>query len=235
MITRRGFLARARQLANGAALGILGLVGSRRLHAGFTRAEAAPPAQQPLRPPGALPEESFRAACIRCFLCAEVCPAECITFPSRVEGAQPPLERAPGALARPELAPPVWAGDGTPYVLPWKRGCTACMECGQACPTGALRPIAADRVAVRREVRMGVAVIDRKICLPWTRTSWCGACRTICPYREQAIRVDYRGRPTVYPEHCIGCGLCVEICPLRYKAISVRPPFAPDRGQVRAE
>ena len=82
---------------------------------------------------------------------------------------------------------------------------------------------------------MGVAVIDRKICLPWTRTSWCGACLTACPYRGEAITVDHQGRPTVHGEHCVGCGLCVEVCPLRYKAISVKPPFAPDRGAVRAE
>jgi len=82
---------------------------------------------------------------------------------------------------------------------------------------------------------MGVARIDRKVCLPWTRTSWCGACLTACPYRQEAITVDYQGRPTVHAEHCIGCGICVEVCPLRYKAIAVVPPFRPDHGEVRAE
>lgn len=234
-MNRRRFLSWLRKMAHGAALGVVGLAGSRRLVRGLGSAASAPPAQQPVRPPGALPEPQFRATCTRCFLCGEVCPAMCIAFPSRVVGSQPPLRRAPGALARQELAAPVWEGGETPYVLPWESACVLCMKCGEACPTGALRPIADDRETVRREVRMGVGVIDRKICLPWTRTSWCGACLTACPYRGDAITVDHQGRPTVHGEHCVGCGLCVEVCPLRYKAISVKPPFAPDRGAVRAE
>ena len=232
---RRSFLAWLKRMTNGALLGLLGLAGSRRLRRGFSSAEAAPPAQQPVRPPGALAEPDFRAACTRCFLCGEVCLAMCITFPERIEGSQPPLRRAPGAMRRPELAAPVWEAGETPFVLPWESACILCMRCGEVCPTGALKPIDDDREAVRREVKMGVALIDRKVCLPWTRTSWCGACLTACPYRNEAITVDHQGRPTIHPEHCVGCGLCVEVCPLRYKAIAVKPPFAPDRGTVRAE
>lgn len=232
---RRNFLVGLRRALFGAASGLLGLAGARRLRAGFVGAESAPPGQSPVRPPGALPEAEFRASCTRCYLCAEVCPAMCIEFPSRVSGTQPPLRRAPGALERETIVAPVWEGNDTPYILPWKSACVVCMKCGTACPTGALRPIAEDRETVKREVRMGLAVIDRKICLPWTRTSWCGACLTACPYREQAITVDHQGRPTVHAEHCIGCGLCVEVCPIRYKAIAVLPPFRPDRGRLRAE
>ena len=223
------------KLTRAAVAGSLGLVGARLLRAGFVAAEAAPPGQHPLRPPGALPEAEFRAACTRCFLCAEVCPAVCIEFPSRIEGAQPPLRRAPGAMLRPEILAPVWLGDDTPYILPWKRACIVCMKCGPACPTGALRPIVEDRAEIKREVRMGLAQIDRKVCLPWTRRSWCGACLTVCPYRGEAITVDHQARPTVHAEHCVGCGLCVEVCPIKYKAIAVKPPFSPDRGEVRAE
>ncbi len=234
-IDRRDFLGKlalAGQAAVAGGVGLAGLSGVERLPADE---KPAPPAQQPLRPPGALPEPAFRRACVRCYLCAEVCPVSCIQFPARVVGAQAPLERAPGALAREEVAAPVWEAGSTPWILPWERACVACMKCGPACPTGALRPIADDSATVQREVRMGVARIDRKICLPWTRTSWCGACLTICPYREQAITVDHQGRPTVHADKCIGCGLCVEVCPIRYKAISVVPPFAPNRGHVRAE
>ncbi len=234
-MNRRQFFSWLGRLAKAAAAGVVGLAGARWLRAGLLDAEAAPPAQRPLRPPGALPEAQFRAACTRCLLCGEVCSAICIAFPSRIEGAQPPLRRAPGAMERQELEAPVWRGGATPYVLPWKRACELCMRCGEVCPTGALRPIAADRQTIAREVRMGVALIDRKVCLPWTRTSWCGACRTACPYRGRAITVDHQGRPTVHPEHCVGCGLCVEVCPLRYKAIAVDPPFSPDRGSLRAE
>ena len=232
---RRWFLTRVGRFATGLTWGLAGLFGVRRLRAGFVGPAAAPAGQFPIRPPGALPESEFRAACTRCFLCAEVCPVMCIRFPNRIEGAQPPLLRAPGAMEREPTVAPVWDGDDTPYILPWVNACIVCMKCGPACPTGALRPIPDDRDTILREVRMGLAVIDRKICLPWTRTSWCGACLTICPYRGQAITVDYQGRPTVHGEYCVGCGLCVEVCPIRYKAIAVKPPFPPDGGMVRAE
>lgn len=234
-LRRRQFFRSVLRIGRGLAVGAFGLAGLRALRHGFVNAEAAPPGQFPIRPPGALPEDEFRAACIRCFLCAEVCPVMCIEFPSRVEGAQPPLLRAPGAMARPETVAPIWIGDDTPYVLPWKSACIVCMKCGPACPTGALLPIPEDRETIRRQVRMGLAHIDRKICLPWTRRSWCGACLTACPYRGDAITVDHQGRPTVHAEHCVGCGLCVEVCPIRYKAIAVKPPFPPDHGEVRAE
>jgi len=174
-IDRRAFLRWIRRGIDGAILGSLGLIGARRLRAGLTDVVPAPPAQQPIRPPGALPEAEFRATCTRCFLCAQVCPPQCIVFPQRIEGSQPPLHRAPGALERHELAQPVWDGGDTPWILPWERACTLCMECGEICPTGALVPIAEERQTIHDEVRMGMARIDRKICLPWTRTSWCGA------------------------------------------------------------
>jgi len=234
-VQRRQFLASVARVTKGLTAGGLSLAALRLLRGRLVRAEGAPAGQFPIRPPGALPEAQFRATCIRCFICAEVCPVVCIEFPNRVEGAQPPLVRAPGAMERPATIAPVWIGDDTPYILPWKTACTACMKCGPACPTGALVPIANDRQTIKQQVRMGLAHIDRKICLPWTRRSWCGACLTACPYRGEAITVDHQGKPTVHPEHCIGCGLCVEVCPIRYKAIAVKPPFPPDYGEVRAE
>jgi len=109
------------------------------------------------------------------------------------------------------------------------------MKCTEACPTGALKPLSADLNASADKIAMGLAVIDRKICLPWNRRSWCGACYTACPYKEKAITLDFQNRPTVYEEHCVGCGLCVELCPIKYKAISIKAPFYPDSGEERPE
>ncbi|MBW2459348.1 MAG: 4Fe-4S dicluster domain-containing protein [Deltaproteobacteria bacterium] len=150
-------------------------------------------------------------------------------------GAQSEVVRAPGRARRISQRAPVWSGGETPYVLPWRQACVLCMKCGQICPTGALAPIPDEREAIKRATGMGTAVIDRKICLPWTRRSWCGACLTVCPYRGEAITVDHQNRPTIHADHCVGCGLCVEVCPIRYKAIAVIPPFHPDVGDLRPE
>jgi len=234
---RRTFFSWIARAAKGTATGLVGIAAALRLEQALGRVEAAPAAQSPIRPPGSLSENDFRALCTRCFLCGQVCPADCIAFPNRIEGAQPPLLRAPGAMERRSIDPPVWEADDTPFILPWKKACAPvdCMQCGEVCPTGAIRSIRNDKATIGLEVKMGVALIDRKICLPWTRTSWCGACFTICPWRDEAITVDYQGRPTIHAESCTGCGLCVELCPIRYKAIAIRPPFKPDYGMVRAE
>jgi ferredoxin len=232
---RRSFLGWFWRLTRGTAMGAAGLWAATGLRARLVQAAAAPPGQHPLRPPGALPEPDFRRACTRCYLCGEVCTAQAIRFPSRIVGAQPVRDRIPGTTVDLAIEAPVWQGDDTPYVLPWERSCYLCMQCGEACPTGALRPIPSDRATVGREVRMGMARIDRKVCLPWTRVSWCGACFTACPYRQEAITVDHQNRPFIHAAHCVGCGICVEVYPIRHKAIAVVPPFVPDRGYVRPE
>ncbi len=231
-MNRRTFV---RRLGGGIALLagpplLLGLDAGRR---GLSQAALAPTGQHPLRPPGALAEPAFRAACSRCHICAGVCKVGAIQLPEVVLGVQPQLPVPLGSSRRP-MEPPRWQADGTPFVLPWKTACNLCMTCGEACPTGALTPIPADRASVAR-VRMGVARIDPKVCLPWTQVSWCGACLTICPFRGEAITVDHRSRPRIHAEHCVGCGLCVEVCPLRHKAVAVLPEFEPDSGRVRPE
>lgn len=237
MLPRRELLERGWALTKSVVAGVLAYAGIDALKGGLSEAVAAPPAQHPVRPPGAVPEADFYARCTKCFLCGEACASLAIQFPERVVGTQPVMKPPKGVRASentPQEAPE-WHGDGTPYVLPWDTGCNLCMECGKACPTGALQPIENERLVVKEKVRMGVARIDRKICLPWTRTSWCGACHTACPYRNEAITVDYQNRPKVHAEHCVGCGICVEVCPIRYKAIAVVPPFSPDVGRVRTE
>ena len=95
----------------------------------FRRTARAAPGFR-LRPPGALPESDFLAACTRCFKCSNACPNACIKF-SGLEGG---LENA-----------------FTPYIQARDRACILCGECAKACPTGALNSFEAERDAHRTE------------------------------------------------------------------------------------
>ncbi|MBI5366196.1 MAG: 4Fe-4S dicluster domain-containing protein [Planctomycetes bacterium] len=151
-----------------------------------------------VRPPGALDEAAFLAACIRCTLCADVCEPRAI----RLFG--------PGAGHL----------QGTPYIRPETAACNLCLRCGPACPTGALLPLAQKTLA-----RMGTAVVDEALCVSTNGTGICGACYTVCPLRGKAITQGSRFRPTVHPAVCVGCGLCEEACIVkRDKAIRVFSP-----------
>ncbi|MDR2451660.1 MAG: MauM/NapG family ferredoxin-type protein, partial [Candidatus Accumulibacter sp.] len=131
---RRKFLA---GLAGAAGSGCL-LAIFAGLYAHQSRALAA----QALRPPGALPEDEFLAACTRCGLCVRDCPYDTLKL------------AAPG-----DPAP-----TGTPYFTARGVPCEMCEDipCVKPCPTGALDPKLSDIAAAR----MGLAVlIDHENCL----------------------------------------------------------------------
>jgi len=193
---RRDFFRTAAMFGGRAALGGSVLLGFVALRRATTPAAGARGDLGILRPPGALEEHSFLGACMRCTRCVDACEAQCIR------------------LFGPE------AGDahGTPYIASSDKGCTLCLACGDACPTGALVPL--ERM---EDVRMGVAEIDARLCLSLNGTGICGACFTVCPLRGRAITQDMRNAPIVHPDACVGCGLCEEICLVRERrAIRVR-------------
>lgn len=137
--------------------------------------------------PGALLEpEKFIEACIGCGLCGEICPPKCILF-HKNDG---------GSLSN------------KPYIDSAIKGCILCGYCMEVCPTEALT------VTPIREVKMGVAQIDRAACYPWVDKGICGACVSICPFGEKAIDFEFGNfyRPIV-KDGCVGCGQCVEVCP----------------------
>ncbi|MFO0596773.1 MAG: 4Fe-4S dicluster domain-containing protein [Myxococcaceae bacterium] len=168
-----------------------------------------------LRPPGALPPGPFEQACIGCFRCAEVCPTKVIRFPSALS-----LETA------------------TPHLELEDRACVLCMKCTQACPTDALKELALDRDVIAKEVRIGVPVLNRAQCLPWTGRGVCRLCYQVCPYPEKAVEVvGPQKAPLFHADACVGCGLCQEACPESAQAIVIAPlgtePAAPTPGVRR--
>ena len=138
-----------------------------------------PPVSAEVRPPGALmPNALFRAACVRCGKCVSACPHQAI---------RQNMERLPYI-------------DGIPG---W---CFFCMDCGVACPTGALRPVDP------HTSKLGTAVIDPARCLAWTQAE-CHECYDQCVGLRNAIKLDAQKHPIVDVARCNGCGACVTICP----------------------
>ncbi len=206
---RRQFLFDSARMACGAGLLGLGLG----LYAKQSRALPA----LALRPPGALAEEDFLGACIRCGLCVRDCPYDTLS------------------LAKPEA--PV--ATGTPYFTAREIPCEMCEDipCIKACPTGALDHTLTDIDLAK----MGVAVlIDHETCLNFLGLR-CDVCYRVCPVIDKAITLDHQsnqrtGRhamllPTVHSEYCTGCGKCEQACVLQEAAIRVLPP-ALAKGEI---
>jgi MauM/NapG family ferredoxin protein len=139
------------------------------------------------RPPGALPEIEFLAACTRCGACVEICPAHAI-------------RNAPAGAG---------LAAGTPVLEPSIQACIVCVDipCARACPTGALVPPPGGW----DEVQLGVLSLDVDRCITFHGAS-CGVCARACPIGERALAMDAGGRPVLKPEGCVGCGVCVTAC-----------------------
>ncbi len=161
-----------------------------------------------IRPPGALDEKEFLNRCIRCGNCMKVC----IT-----NGLQPVM-----------LETGI-AGLWTPQLVPETGYCEySCTLCGKVCPTAALPSLSVEQ---KHRTSLGLAEIDRTICLPWSRNEQCIVCQEHCPVSSKAIKLQEDSvngavvlRPYVEAQLCIGCGICQNKCPVRpVRAIRVRP------------
>ncbi len=198
---RRRFLVKAAKASSVAVLFGLGL-------AGYGRQASALPAAA-IRPPGALEEPDFLAACIRCGLCVRDCPYDILKLATFSE--QVPY--------------------GTPYFEARKIPCEMCEDipCVKACPTGSLDPALEDI----DEARMGLAVLlDQENCVAFQGLR-CEVCFNVCPLIGKALTIERRHNPrsgkhaffvpVVHSEACTGCGKCEYACIIDEPAIKVLP------------
>jgi ferredoxin-type protein NapG len=179
----------------------------------LARPSLARPAQA-IRPPGALAEDRFLGACIRCGLCVRDCPPQNLKLSTW------------GAGVAADVA------IGTPYFVAREVPCEMCenLPCVKACPTGALDHALTDI----NQARMGTAVlIDEENCLNFLGLR-CDVCYRVCPVIDKAITLEKVSNPrsdrhamllpTVHAEACTGCGKCEKSCVLEQAAIKVLPP-----------
>lgn len=174
----------------------------------YARQSRALPAEA-IRPPGALDEEDFLGACIRCGLCVRDCPYDTLS-----------LAKVGDDVAL-----------GTPYFTARNIPCEMCEDipCIVACPTGALD----HKLENIDDARMGLAVlIDQEACIAFQGLR-CEVCFNICPVRGKAIDIEYRHNqrsgkhalfiPIVHSDACTGCGKCEQACILEEAAIKIMP------------
>jgi len=218
--SRRNFLATSVQSVGLAALGGM-------LWSGYTDSVKASPLV--LRPPGALKEEDFLAACIKCGLCAEAC----VNRDTNVD-KETGKQRA-GTLQMAKGGDPLLIG--TPFFIPTEVPCYMCEDipCVPVCPSGAL-----DMPSLLNEkeeldinkASMGLAVVHKESCIAFWGIQ-CDACYRACPLLDVAITLEYQKNdrtgkhayllPVVQDDACTGCGLCEQACVTEEPAIFVLP------------
>jgi len=217
---RRKFMATTLQSVGLTALGGL-------LWSGYTDEVKA--SSLVLRPPGAIKEDDFLTACIKCGLCAEAC-----------QNRETNVDRETG-LAKEGTLKMAQGGDhrliGTPFFIPTEVPCYMCEDipCVPVCPSGALDQLSVSNEKGELDINkasMGLAVVHKESCIAYWGIQ-CDACYRACPLLGDAITIemqrnDRTGKhtfmlPIVHDDVCTGCGLCEIACVTEKPAIFVLP------------
>jgi ferredoxin-type protein NapG len=153
---------------------------------------------QRLRPPGALQEKQFLAACIKCGQCVQVCPVEAVRLADLDEGF----------------------GVGVPYIDARAQACDfSCdgLQCVLACPTGALT----HEINYSHETDMGIAkVVSPGICLAVQGKGFKGQARGAGFTGMLRYDAVDRWNPIPVRDHPYDlelCDLCVQQCPIEIR------------------
>ncbi|NIW50498.1 MAG: 4Fe-4S binding protein [Gammaproteobacteria bacterium] len=158
---------------------------------------------QPLRPPGAVDELTFRGLCTHCGNCIRSCPYDII---------------------RPDMGQHGITSILSPVLTFDKNYCREnCTRCTRFCHSGAILGVDLDN---KPDTKIGLAKVDMNLCL-LGEDHECSACMRWCPY--SAIRYVFSEEkyllvPMINADKCNGCGACEVACPTSpRKAIRVFP------------
>lgn len=143
-------------------------------------------------PPGSGGFDRLKRLCTGCNLCVARCPTKVLKAAKGeygLEGVMMPVMDFRAGFCDPD-----------------------CTRCGEACPTGAIRPLSRE---AKRTVRIGLAAVDHAKCLSASGREICGLCSRHCPYGALTLKkADKRECPEVDPMKCVGCGACAHVCPV---------------------
>lgn len=154
-----------------------------------------PPRSVPLTPFGSNSVKEFYSKCTACQLCISICPNNVLHPSSSLEHFMQAEMSYTGGYCRPE-----------------------CTKCSQVCPTGAILPILPEE---KTAVHIGIASVDRSLCVVEEQGVSCGNCARHCPAGAIAMvplhpeDPDSLKIPAVNESLCIGCGACENLCPAR--------------------
>ena len=160
----------------------------------------------PVRPPGSVPETQFLQLCIRCGECYQACPNNVLQplgFSKGLDGLWTPITKFNWSGCEPK-----------------------CNNCGQVCPTGAIRALPIDE---KEAARIGLAELNLQTCLPHAQREACQLCVNECnaagyhaiEFQRVGTQIDALGdpiegsgflAPVVLSDKCVGCGLCQTRC-----------------------
>jgi len=161
-----------------------------------------------IRPPGAIGEKAFLSMCDRCGKCVPVCPSSVVRLQEFENGIQN------------FMTPKLVFDDG--YCLMPSTGCQNCID---ACPPRVLQHLNIEGLLSDRlsgVMKVGTAVLNKNLCIPYAQKEPCLECREICPV-EGAITTKGHDvdKPVFNDDVCVGCGACEYVCPTIPKAVVV--------------
>ena len=158
------------------------------------------PETQPILPPGAKSERHFEKHCTACLLCVANCPGETLRVTS---GLKPSMTYLQGYCVE------------------------TCNKCSEICPTEAIAKI---DLKEKCHTKIGTAVHNPSLCLPFADEIDCDNCAWHCPHGAiTMVPKDASSRwsikiPSIDPDKCTGCGQCEYLCPARpISAIHIIP------------